>query len=226
MARWRGNMSWRKWCQQSLAAAVVLGGTSIPAMAVVIGNWEGVDDGWVDWSAGALAAPKYTYSSTVGVTNGSQSLVLEQSGWNQNLAIKLQNVGKKADFLANNLFSIDVTVPATTTGGWSKIEGLAINAQTYGFNNQPGSYLFGWGSTGGGAQTQTLSWDYSALVDGNAGNGEIAPTAGWIELLITTNSDGVHNTFHFDNARFTLIPEPTSLASLGLMTVLALRRRI
>lgn len=210
-------MSCSRWMSQALAASVVLGATSTPLMAaVIIGNWEGSADGWADWNAGAFASPKYTYSSTDGITLGTQSLKLEQTGWNQNLSIKLQNTpGLKTAFLSNQLFSIDVTAAATTVEGWSKIEGFVINAAGYGFVGQPGDHLFGWGPGGGGAQTVTLTWNYAHLVDGNAGNGEITATedSGWIELMLTTNNDGAaHNTFYFDNARLSQVPEPTAAA--------------
>lgn len=217
------------------AAAFVLAAAAPAAHAAfIIGDWENADDGWIDWNGGSPVSistlpSKYAYTPS-GATLGSSALQLTQSGWNQDLSLKLQSKpGAIAAFLANTQFQIDVTLPATTSSGWAQIYDLAINAQGYGFhsltaNPVPGAQ-WGWGSTGGAAQTYTLTFDYSALVDGDAGNGEISPSAGYIEFIFATNNDGTHTTFLFDNARLTAVPEPASLAACGLATLPLLTRR-
>jgi hypothetical protein len=211
----------------ALALGVCIG---VAQGAVVIGTWEQATDGWIDWGAGQASIgtlpAKYAYVTGVGVTHGSYALELTHAGWNQNLSIKLQNVGLTGAFLANTQLLIDLTVPATDTSGWSKIEAIALNAQGTSWGtyqvNEPA--FFGWGEGGGGAQSTTLVFDYSGYIN------DIVPTldlgAGqpwWVELIITTNNDGVHTKFIFDNAR--LVPEPASFALLGLAGLFLMPRR-
>ena len=103
----------------------------MPAYAVVIGNWEGSDDGCIDWSTGlsisdpSLMPGKYDYG-TVGATNGSQSLKLTMQGWGQTLAFRL-TPEQRAEFMANTTFSIDYSVAADTLG----VGGYAGRIQTW-----------------------------------------------------------------------------------------------
>ena len=189
--------------------------------AVVIGNWENNTDGWIDWSGGQqpIAAPKFTYATT-GVTLGSTSLQLTHAGWNQNLAIKLQDNGHIPAFMSNTHFSIDVSVPPSgAPSGWSQIWELAINSPAGWQPQQPvPAHTFGFPN--GNVQTVTLTYDYSALL------ASLPPTPGWVEFIFATNNDNTHTTFYFDNARLHLIPEPASLGLLGLAaTGLLFRRR-
>src|SRR5688500_1752063 len=97
-----------------------------PVLAdVTIGNWEDSADGWIDWGTQAPidGNPKYAYSTT-GATLGNKSLQISQAGWGQNLAIKLQQdyspaLDLRDEFMANSQFSLDFTVPAIATPGWS-----------------------------------------------------------------------------------------------------------
>ena len=68
----------------------------VPASAVVINDFEGSAGNAIDWSSGLDidADPNYSYAA-VGVTSGSQSVRLDQCGWAQSLAFKLD-----ADILA------------------------------------------------------------------------------------------------------------------------------
>lgn len=205
-----------------LMAAVL----SMPASAVIIGDWESMPasgDGWINWSGGAAIETLSEYQAgTVGVTSGSQSLRLTKSGWAQTLSIKLQNNGLVDDFMANSIFSIDVSVPANHvndgSGGWTKIEGIALNADGYSWATQAGTtQLLGfWDNSP--VQTITLSFDYSAA------KASMPATPGWVEIIITTNSDGVHNDLYFDNAQL-LIPEPATLSVLGLGALALLRKK-
>jgi hypothetical protein len=188
------------------------------ANTIVIGTWEDSTDGWIDWGAGQtpinpMPGGKFGYSD-FGVTHGSSSLQLTQSGWNQSLAIKLQDNGLTNAFFATTQFAIDVTVPPIAPGGWMEIFEFAVNTAGYGWNPQPPvpHHQFGENPE---QQTFTMVWDYSHLLDGDPANGEIPRDAGWIEFIFATNNDGAHTTFYFDNARLigSLLPGDANLDS-------------
>ena len=194
------------------AAGWALAATSVAHADAIIGDWEDTTDGWIDWSNGQapIGPPKFSYD-TVGVTSGNKSLKLMQAGWGQNLSLKLQLFSNgvkeyRPDFFANTQFSFDLTLPAQSTAGWSEIYALAINAQNYGFINESPIPKFhvDYGATGGAQQTSTVTFDYARLVDGDTSNGEIAPSAAYVEFILATNStDADHGVFYFDKARFT-----------------------
>ena len=206
---------------------------SLPTYAVVIGNWEGSDDGWIDWQEGqtsisdpSLMPSKYDYA-TVGVTNGSQSLRMSDQGWAQSLSIKL-SATQRAQFMASSIFSIDYSVAADTlgVGGFARIQGMVFNCDGMTWSEgeidlgETENYWF-WG--GSPERTQTLEYDYSAL------KALINPNPNWIEIVLVTN--GQRDTdpasayeLYFDNAQL-LVPEPATLSLLGLGGLLALRKR-
>jgi hypothetical protein len=214
----------------ALATALAIGGLAGSSLAdVQIGDWEQSTDGWIDWGTGLpIAAPKYTYS-TAGVTSGNYALQVNQTGWNQNLAIKLQNNGLVDDFMAHTKLQIDLTVPSTTESGWAKIEEITLNAQgaNWGDYKVTAPILFGWPAGGGGAQSTTLVFDYSAYLS-DPDVLTLGHDPWWVEIIITTNSDASHGVFLFDNARLTdPVPEPAALSVVGtvVMGLLCRRRR-
>ena len=142
--------------------------------AGVIGDWENMPtsgDGWIDWTAGNSGCgvgietlPAMYSANTSWSTFGSKSLQLTNSGWRQSLSIKLQCNGLVANFLANTRLEFDMAVPADTlgTGGWNKLENVALNAQGWGWHNLANStYMWGIGPYAG-AQVHHFVIDYSA----------------------------------------------------------------
>jgi hypothetical protein len=209
-----------------LIAAGLLGALGAAARAdVILGNFEGVPDAALDWAGGsqtALAAPKWTYSTTTGVTLGTSSLHLSNAGYQQSLDLSL-NFAQRQAFMANNTFSIDITYPAQTfTSGFSQIYQVALNAPGFGFNSAPGTASpvagsnFGYGGPTSD-HTFTLSFNYSsalaAIATAAAGSGGVP---NYVQIIFATNSDANHPDFYFDNARLSSVPEPSCLALLTL----------
>jgi hypothetical protein len=234
--------SHRFYCSVAVFAVLEFFVVAPPAHAQlsVIGSWEQFNltdppgggnfnsDGWIDWSQnggsnqGVLVtdpsyAGKYSASTTTGITLGSQSLELNQAGYQQNLAIKLEygtdvfnSTSDKTDFANNRAFAMDITYGPYTgaqndlASNYQQIYEVALNASGYGFNSLtinpvPGTnhYYPTDGITASPAYTYTMSVNYSsALASYTPGvNG------GYAEFILTTNSDANHGTFYFDNAR-------------------------
>lgn len=191
---------------------------SIQASAVIIGDWETGLDGWIDWSG---AATSMVAGQTVGVTSGSGSLLVEQSGWGQSLSIKLQDVDLIDEFMSNSIFSIDVSVAAndgTIEGGYSQIYSVAMNADGPGWTSvASGTPVNFYWWAGSSARTETLDIDYTDFKEAITGTN-------YIEIILTLNTGGgAPAEMYFDNAQLT--PEPTTLFLLGFGAFAAMRRR-
>jgi hypothetical protein len=197
-------MNFRHRSIAALFAAAAACTASVVSADVVIGDWEnGASDGWIDWGTMLdIAAPKYEWTS-FGATRGTSAIKVNASGYNQNLSLKLQNVNLSAAFFQNKELAIDFSFPENTEAGYAQVFSVAINAEGYGFHDETPIPKFTYGFPNGGPQTTTVKWDYHRLVDGIASNGEISPTAQWVEFIIATNSDATHGTLYFDNARLT-----------------------
>ena len=199
----------------SLCILIVL--VCSPSFAVVIGDWESGMDGWADWNSDAV----YTPGASEGVTLNSGSIMVEQSGWGQSLSIKLQDNDLVDDFMANSIFSIDVSVAAndgTITGGYSQVSSVSMNAAGPGWTTVLGDtpVNFYWWD-GSGARTETLEVDYSAFRDA-------ITTTYYIEIILTLNTGGgAPEAMYFDNAQ--LVPEPATMSVFGLGALAMLRRK-
>jgi hypothetical protein len=152
---------------------------------------------------------------------------LTKTGWNQNLAIRLQDNDLVGAFLANSILAIDVTYPATSAKGWQEIWEVALNAQGYGWHALsadpvPSSHV-NYGSDGGPQQTFTLTFDYSSALS------SISSNPSYVEFIIATNSDSSHGVFYFDNIRLLsaaqIVPEPATITLLCLSGLSLLRKR-
>jgi hypothetical protein len=194
------------------------------AALTVVGNWEGgANDGWSDWIGDVpITDPSvssiYSFSNTIGVTNGSSSLHVTATGYTQDLSIKLQmnptdpaanHPDMRPAFFTNQVFAVDITYPAQTqTTGYQQIYGVALNTQNYGFVEQgtanplPGTSVGYGGPTP--VHTYTLALNYASHLDVNGGpiitSGASADS--YVEYVMATNSDSLHPDFYFDNARF------------------------
>jgi len=202
--------------------------------AVVIGTFEGTNGqtGWIDWQTQAPLLPndpnagaQYQAQQSVGATVGSYSLGLTQSGWGQSLAIKLQDSTLVDEFMANTTLLMDLSVPAGTTGGWVEVYTVSLNADDgAGSNiwvdldvNKPptGGHFDMW--DGSPVRTNTIVWDYSQYFD------DMAANPGFVELIFAFNGGGGADQMYVDNIR--LVPEPMTVALLGLGGLLLRRRK-
>lgn len=198
---------------------------SISQAQVVIGDWESGNDGWIDWSASQtpidVGGPKFTLSPN-NATLGSSSLLLTQTGWNQNLSIDLVANGHSAAFFENDMLLIDITYPASENGSYQQIYELAINAPNIGWTPSANPYPDTSLDPTQGPHSFTLEFDYSSY------KATIGADPGYIQIILASNTDSTPGEFYFDNARLVPIPEPASagLLAFGGLVAVILRRRL
>lgn len=187
----------------------------------LISSWEDTGgDGWIDWGSQAgieTGAPNatstYTFLETIGVTEGSYSLGVHQSGWGQSLMLEL-NSAQKAQLLLHDMIEFDFSVAAGTTGGWCEIYRFELDIGTWTWTSpntpMPGGHFDFWPGSPQRTSHVGISYDIDTL-----------PSHAYLRFHL--NTDGTQKDFYFDNMRMT--PEPTTIALLGLGGLLLRRRK-
>jgi hypothetical protein len=213
--------------------ALAVAAMSLPAYAdTVIGTWDtNSGDGWVNWAAGqasigplpsTVGGINYSQTTAHGVTLGSYSLEVDQAGNSQSLGITLDPAQKTA-FMNSNLFSFDFSVAASGgvyTAGWTQIYRIYMNAPGPSWTDVTGAAVgnfYWWGSAG--ERTQTVSVDYTNFRNAITGTS-------YIQIILSPNTGGgAPPQMYFDNAKLSGVPEPATVALLGLGGLALLRRK-
>lgn len=201
-------MNNRVQCLRIFSAFLILT-LSVSAFSVVINDFEGTAGNAIDWATGlsiddaSLTIYDYVQDPNVGIIDGTQALHVTASGQTQTLALRL-DYSQRVQFMENDVFLIAVTVPANfagSTSGWTEITQVTLNADGYGWHDQftaPAKFFGFWENSP--AQTATLKFDYSAA------KASMPAEPGYIEIIFTTNSDGVHTDLTFDAAQLRTAP--------------------
>lgn len=205
----------------------------------VIGNWEGVMDGWT-------TAHTQGYSSTTGVTLDDESLVIyPDTGWQTLMSDTVSAVGIDIAQLTTPgaYISIDVTWVADeweSDGAegdiWVKLDEMAIQGEGLGWTqfgmtdtanaSYPGSWdPYYWGGPGS-THTRELRYYIPEAIT----TGLVSPNPTWFQIFLHsnygTNGGAFISTggYYLDNMQL-VVPEPATIAMLGLGALTLIRRK-
>ena len=235
------------------ASLAALSTVSSPAQ-YLLGGFQGAGDptdaGWINGvSANAITADSAMSFVSAGVPGYAQSLQITGSGFGA-ATLELQfSPAQIAAFNANSLlsftFSVHSFATSGATAGYSQIYNLTLNAPGYGYNNvgDGGNAAATWGSanftatgntsanqngepnyyfySGSGLMSQTVTFNYSSILSSIMAGGE-----SYLQLTFTPNNGGgAPNYFYMNNVTLSSVPEPASLALLGLAGLLGIVAR-
>jgi hypothetical protein len=186
----------------------------VQAATALIESWENTLDGWTVSGGGVGSS---SFSSTLGVTDGSFSLDLTYAG-NPNYGTPMFSsyVPAWTSLLATHpTVSVDVFTPPASFGYYLQVQLWINNADTGYF--QDGSYL----STTIGSETTIIFPDLPPAMVAT-----LAASSNPTQLGFQIGGGGAGDVY-LDNFRASSVPEPGTLTllSLGALGLLALRRR-
>lgn len=231
--------------------AVVVTCTATTGFAQIdIGNFDdGTTSGWGINSASVLALTSTDYDSAIHATTPNNALnlfVAPAAGFQWAIQLDNNDIADLGSLLAANpILQADVSWrsdewSSDPDGTWVRWDQVSINSaagwmQTTDADitdsanpSSPG----GWDPVNWGASHQrTMTWDLRTAI---GANGAALAASPWVQLNMSVNFDSAFNTgagysFWIDSARLlpadVVIPEPASLALVGLCSVCALLTR-
>jgi len=193
----------------------------------IIGDFEGsLDPGWVV-TAGS-GAPSTAWSSA-----GNYSLQLTPAGQGFSWGLQFNDLATVQALSTTHYLQFDVYwdsaqwQPDANADGWARWDQASLNSDATGWTQTTDanitdplnpSYPGSWDPNNwGDSHQRTLTYDFTGLGFDTAG-------ATWAQFNVAYNFGNMETigNFYIDNVQLVLVPEPTSLALLGLTGVMLL----
>ena len=201
---------------------------NVKAQTVTIESWENTLDGWAvppsyNQQLGGFGPVTTAFEPTLGVTDGSYSLAITGTGtggpnYGQLLAGP-SSTGLTAILGTSDTLSLDVYTPGGSFGYYLQFD-IDIQNSDAGFVSLDS---YGYPGTSIGSET-TITVPISASLQSTLAS-SVNPTTIYIQVGGGNSSD--NETMYLDNLRVHEVPEPSTIAllGLGLLGLFAVRRR-
>lgn len=211
-------------------AAVAICSIGSVGWAGLIGDFEGaLEGGWL--VTGGTGEISTDWSST-----GTSSLKVTPGGAGFAWALQFNDVATAEELSSTHFLQMDVYWDSSEwtddgADGWARWDQASLNSDATGWTQTSDANITdsanpgapgGWDPTNWGeTHMRTLTYDFTGL-------GFDATGATWAQFNLSVNSGAIEGvgSFYIDNVQTVLIPEPGTLALLGLgALVIGLRRR-